>query len=210
MTEVAATVVTESPNACKQGTVGVPLPGTIVKIVSPETTDEIGYNEVGEICFHTPTMMMGYFNKPDETNLMKKLHADGIEWIHSGDLGKVDPEGFLTVVGRIKRIIEIRQNGIYHNVFPKLLEDELEKTEGVDAIAIVGRKKPEIINELVAFVVKKDDCEEIKIEMALSELSEHLLAAWEQPVEYRFIEEFPRTTIGKVDYRKLEDIVNNI
>ena len=71
-------------------------------------------------------------------------------------------------------------------------------------------KKPEIINELVAFVVKKDDCEEIKIEMALSELSEHLLAAWEQPVEYRFIEEFPRTTIGKVDYRKLEDIVNNI
>ena len=71
-------------------------------------------------------------------------------------------------------------------------------------------EKPEIINELVAFVVKKDDCEEIKIEMALSELSEHLLAAWEQPVEYRFIEEFPRTTIGKVDYRKLEDIVNNI
>lgn len=141
MTEVAATVVTESPNIYKQGTVGVPLPGTIIKIVSPETTDEIGYNEVGEICFHTPTMMRGYFNKPDETNLMKKLHSDGIEWIHSGDLGKVDTEGFLTVVGRIKRIIEIRQDGIYHKVFPKLLEDELEKTEGVDAIAIVGRKK---------------------------------------------------------------------
>lgn len=94
MTEVAATVVTESPNACKQGTVGVPLPGTIVKIVSPETTDEIGYNEVGEICFHTPTMMARYYNKPIETNLMKKLHDDGMEWIHSGDLGKVDTEGF--------------------------------------------------------------------------------------------------------------------
>ncbi len=206
MSEVAATVVTESPNVYKQGTVGVPLPGTMIKIVEPETVEEVGYNEVGEICFHTPTMMAGYYNKSDETNFVKKLHADGLEWIHSGDLGKVDTEGYLTVVGRIKRIIEIRQNGIYHKVFPKLLEDELEKTEGVESITVVGRKRPEIINELIAFVVKNDGYEEINIKAALIESAGRLLKEWEQPVEYRFIDKFPRTAIGKVDFKKMEEM----
>ena len=204
MTEVAATVVTSTPDIHRAGTVGIPLPGTIIKVVEPDTTHELSYDEDGEICFHTPTTMLGYFKNIDETNHIIKVHDDGKKWVHSGDIGHISKDGFLTISGRIKRIIATWEDGVYHKVFPKLLEDIFMKIKGVNAVSVVGRKITDVFHELVAFVVideckSKDEMLELLKNQAVKQLN-----TWERPVEYRFVEELPRTAVGKVDYRELE------
>ena len=206
MTEVASTVVTSSPRANQMGTVGIPVPGTVIKIVDPETTSELSYDEDGEICFHTPSMMLGYYKEEEETKNIIKLHTDGMLWVHSGDIGRISRDGFLAVVGRIKRIISVRKDGIYHKVFPKLLEEKLEKADGVEGIVIVGRERPAIEHELVAFVVKNSQRTQEEVEGQLQEYVQKNLEIWEQPIEYHFVEAFPRTDVGKLNYRKLEEM----
>lgn len=207
MTEVGSTVVTSNPDVNRIGTVGIPLPGTIIKIVEPETTNELTYDKDGEICFHAPTMMLGYYKQEEETNKIIKRHEDGMLWVHSGDIGHISEDGFLSVVGRIKRIISVRMDGIYHKVFPKLIEEVLEKEVGVETVAVVGRAKEGIEHELVAFVVKNSDATWEKIENKMRQTATEKLEAWEQPKEYRLIEMIPRTAAGKMDYRKLEEMV---
>lgn len=206
MTEVASTVVTSSPRADRMGTVGIPLPETVVKIVEPETTRELTYDVEGEICFHTPTMMLGYYKEEEETKNIIKLHPDGMLWVHSGDIGRISRDGFLVVVGRIKRIISIRKDGIYHKVFSKLIEETLGKADGVEGIVIVGREKPAIEHELVAFVVKNSQREEEEVKCQLQKYAQKNMETWERPIEYRFVENFPRTDVGKINYRKLEEM----
>lgn len=207
MTEVGSTVVTSNPDVNRIGTVGIPLPGTIIKIVEPETTNELTYDKDGEICFHAPTMMLGYYKQEEETNKIIKRHEDGMLWVHSGDIGHISEDGFLSVVGRIKRIISVRMDGIYHKVFPKLIEEVLEKEVGVETVAVVGRAKEGIEHELVAFVVKNSDATWEKNENKMRQTAIEKLEAWEQPKEYRLIEMIPRTAAGKMDYRKLEEMV---
>lgn len=207
MTEVGSTVVTSNPDVNRIGTVGIPLPGTIIKIVEPETTNELTYDKDGEICFHAPTMMLGYYKQEEETNKIIKRHEDGMLWVHSGDIGHISEDGFLSVVGRIKRIISVRMDGIYHKVFPKLIEEVLEKEVGVETVAVVGRAKEGIEHELVAFVVKNSDATWEKIENKMRQTAIEKLEVWEQPKEYRLIEMIPRTAAGKMDYRKLEEMV---
>lgn len=208
MTEVGSTVVTSNPGVNRIGTVGIPLPGTIIKIVEPETTNELTYDKDGEICFHAPTMMLGYYKQEEETNKIIKRHEDGMLWVHSGDIGHISEDGFLSVVGRIKRIISVCMDGIYHKVFPKLIEEVLEKEAGVETIAVVGRAKEGIEHELIAFVVKNSDATWEKLENQMRQTATKKLEAWEQPKEYRLIETLPRTAAGKMDYRKLEEMVN--
>ena len=207
MTEVGSTVVTSNPDVNRIGTVGIPLPGTIIKIVEPETTNELTYDKDGEICFYAPTMMLGYYKQEEETNKIIKRHEDGMLWVHSGDIGHISEDGFLSVVGRIKRIISVRMDGIYHKVFPKLIEEVLEKEVGVETVAVVGRAKEGIEHELVAFVVKNSDATWEKIENKMRQTAIEKLEAWERPKEYRLIEMIPRTAAGKMDYRKLEEMV---
>lgn len=204
MSEVAATVVTSTPRVHRLGTVGIPLPGTTIKIVEPDTTKELTYNTDGEICFHSPTTMIGYFMQEAETHNIIKYHDDGMLWVHSGDIGRISEDGFLTVSGRIKRLITIQENGIYHKVFPKPIEDELAMADGINSIVIVGRKKPIIENELIAFAVKESNVYEKKIVDSLNKIARDKLETWERPAEYRFIEKIPRTTVGKIDYLTLE------
>ena len=204
MTEVGSTVVTSTPDIYKEGTVGVPLPGTVVKIVNVTTQNELSYDEDGEVCFYTPTMMLGYFRDTDETDHIIRKHDDGKSWVHSGDIGHISKDGFLVISGRIKRIIMTWQDGVYHKVFPKLLEDIFMEIKGVNAVSVVGRKITDVFHELVAFVVideckSKDEMLELLKNQAVKQLN-----TWERPVEYRFVEELPRTAVGKVDYRELE------
>lgn len=204
MTEVAATVVTSTPSVHRLGTVGIPLPGTTIKIVEPDTTKELRYNTDGEICFNAPTMMIGYYLQEAETRNIIKKHDDGMFWVHSGDIGRITEDGFLSVVGRLKRVIAIRKYGIYHKVFPKPIEDELAMADGINSIVIVGRKKPIIENELIAFAVKESNVDEKKIVDSVNKIARDKLETWERPAEYRFVEKIPRTTVGKIDYLTLE------
>ena len=189
------------------GTVGIPLPGTIVKIVEPDTMKELSYEQDGEICFCTSTMMLGYYKDEEETDNIIRCHADGKRWIHSGDIGHISEDGFLTVSGRIKRMIVTWGENAYHKVFPRLIEELFAELEGINAVTVVGRKTTDVFHELIAFVVLDETYGEEEMLKVLKKTAEEKLDTWEQPVEYRFMERLPKTAIGKVDYRKLETMV---
>jgi len=208
MSELAATVCTGSATLQRFGTVGIPLPNTNVKIVEIETEDEVMCGKQGEVCIYAPSVMAGYFNNPDETNAILRQHKDGQLWIHTGDIGVMDEDGFLTIIGRIKRMINILEGCLYHKVFPKLLEEQLENIPGVQAVSIVGSGGLPDTQKLVAFIVSDADKENLKKEIRKF-VSENF-KSYEQPAEYRFIDRLPRTTIGKVDYRALEQEAQNV
>lgn len=206
MTEVGATLCTASSNALKVGTVGIPLPQSNVKIIDANTGLELPCGKEGEICFHTRCAMLSYFNAPEETVNVLRKHDDGKTWVHTGDIGYVDEDGFVSIVGRIKRIITVRENGIYHKVFPKLLEEKLEKMELISSAIVVGRPSPYIENELVAFVVCKDvSVNERNAIEEIKAFSEDIFESYERPAEYRIVDKLPLTAIGKIDFRKLEE-----
>lgn len=104
MTELGATVITEMNSARRVGSVGIPLNRVNVKVVDSETGEEKQYGETGEIVLHAPGMMLGYWKNQQETDNAVETDREGRRWIHTGDLGKVDEDGFVYVQGRIKRI----------------------------------------------------------------------------------------------------------
>ncbi len=189
----------------KRGTIGVPLLYTNVKIVDENTNKELQYNTRGEICINSPCNMSGYYKNEEETNIVIKRHDDGLLWVHTGDIGSIDEDGFITIVGRIKRIVIVVVNGIYHKVFPKILEDKFMEMDCINAISIVGRKTDsEEMNELIGFVVLNNGYLPEDVRKELSLFSTQSFEEYERPRRFVFIEKIPITTIGKVNYRALE------
>lgn len=202
MSELAATVCTGKPGVIRFGTVGIPLPDTNAKIIDMETGEELGYGQQGEVCIMAPSVMAGYYKNEAETNAILKKHKDGRWWIHTGDIGIIDSDGFLTIVGRIKRMIYTVEGLVYHKVFPKLLEEQLEKIPGVQSAIIVGNSTCPEKCKLVAFIVADPNHPVTESEMKAFAMEN--FESYEQPAEYRFIAELPRTKLSKVDYRELE------
>ncbi len=188
----------------KQGTIGVPFIYTSIKIVNEETNKELTYRQVGEICINAPCVMRGYYNNEDETEQVLKKHDDSEIWVHTGDLGSIDEDGFITIVGRIKRMILTSENDIFHKVFPKILEDAFLKLDSINAISIVGKPNKETINDLIAFVVLEEGISREHALSAIQQFAKDKLESFERPVAFIFEDKLPLTTIGKVDYRALE------
>ncbi len=201
-----ATTRTVEKTVYKKGTVGIPLVHTVIKIVDPDTGEIQKYGHNGEICIHGPCTMMEYFNQPEETSNVLKVHDDGLLWVHTGDIGSVDEDGFITISGRIKRMILTFEDGVCHKVFPKLLEDEFAKCDCIKAVSIVGkgRQDESLVNDLIVFAVREDGVSEAFAEAALHKFAEEHFETYERPRKYIFVDALPRTTIGKVDYRALE------
>lgn len=202
MSELAATVCTGKPDVIRAGTVGIPLPDTNAKIIDIESGVELGYGQQGELCIMAPSVMAGYYKDEAETAAILKKYENGGSWIHTGDIGIIDTDGFLTIIGRIKRMINILEGAVYHKVFPKLLEERLEKLLGVQSAILVGTSTYPEQCRLVAFVVTDPDY--VVTETELRAFAAKNFANYEQPVEYRFVIELPRTKLGKVNYRVLE------
>ena len=114
----------------KEGSIGIPFPDTYFKIVKPDTEEEVPYGEEGEIVLSGPTVMLGYYNKPEETAKTLRKHADGLTWLYTGDLGCMDDQGFVYFRGRIKRMIVTSG----YNVYPAQLENILDAHEKVQMI----------------------------------------------------------------------------
>lgn len=190
----------------KSGSVGIPSVTTTVSIFDTETGEELSYGEVGEICITGPSMMKGYDNRPDETANIMRTHSDGNVWIHSGDIGYMDEDGFLFVKGRVKRMIT-RFDG--HKVFPVTIESFVTKNDEVRNCSVIGvndlkhgqGQYPIVIVELdetikeVEPVLKRiyDDCQTFLEERG-------------RPVGVYAIKEIPLTGSGKNDYVELEKI----
>lgn len=190
----------------KQGTIGVPFVYTNLKVIDTETKKELSYGKRGEICISSPCVMMGYFNEDEETSNILKRHDDGLLWVHSGDIGSIDEDGFISIVGRSKRMILTFESNFYYKVFPKLLEDEYAKCSCIKAISIVGRGRADdsLVNDLIAFAVLEDGVSEAAALEELQTFAQEHFESYECPQKYIFIDKLPRTTIGKVDYRALE------
>lgn len=206
MTELAATAVSSCHYANEIGSVGIPLIANTIKIVEQDTFEELGFNQIGEICISGPSVMLGYYKNPKETSQMMVFDENGVRWIRTGDLGYITKEGFLFHKGRIRRIYMTVYNGQPAKIFPMLVEDAINHLASVSECSVVGRKrKNSDYYEAVAFVVKKDrSYTDKQFKKDLVSVCKESVPTYMIPVEYIFIDELPHTLVGKVDFRKLE------
>ena len=207
MSEVSAAACCNFNNVHKNGSVGIPLLKTTVSVFRPDSFEELGYDEMGEICITGPTMMLGYLNNPEETARVMRCHPDGTVWIHSGDLGYMDADGFVYIKGRMKRII-IRHDG--HKVFPTQLEGIIGGCGKVEACAVVAvRDRERAQGKLpMAFVKLRDSIPHERFQAIRDEilaLCNAQLPLKDRLYDLAFVPELPHTAVGKIDYRRLED-----
>ncbi len=204
MSEVAAGVaICSAHDVNKIGSVGIPLTHTVMSVFDVITGKELSYNEEGEICMTGPNTMVGYYNNEIETNNVIKKHDDGLLWVHSGDIGYIDEDGFVFIKDRIKRVI-IRHDGF--KVFPSLIEKTVDTHKIIVSNCAVGIADTEHSQGKlpVVYAVLKENCNEDEIKKELFELCQKELPEYVQPVDFIFIDKMPLTPIGKVDYRALE------
>lgn len=202
MTEASACATFSSKKANKLDSAGIPLVKTTISVFEPGTTNELKSGEIGEICIKTPTMMLGYYDRDIETSDVKVLHEDGY-WIHSGDLGYVDDDGFVFPKDRIKRMI-IRSG---FKVFPSEIENLFMSHYAVESCAVVGVPDDVDVTAPEVHIVLKNDYKEYidDVKKELIELFKNSsLPPYFEPVEYVFRDHMPLTNIGKVDFISLQ------
>jgi len=200
MTEGVVATTVNPYDVQKPGSIGKTLDGVKLKIIEPNTENELPIEEVGEIVFSSVTNMLGYYNDPEETAITMKKHSDGENWIHSGDLGYVDSDGYCFFKGRIKRMIVT--NG--YNVFPNELENIIEGIDFVDRCCILGIPNGEGTQKIKAFIVLKNGTPETdETKQKIIEISRKSIARYAIPKEIEFIKEMPKTKVGKVDFKAL-------
>ena len=201
---------TETVTACcltpatmyKQGSIGIPFPDTYIKIVKPDTDEELPYGEEGEILLAGPTVMKEYMNHPDETANTLRVHADGLKWVYTGDLGYMDNEGFIYFKGRAKRMIITSG----YNVYPGQIENILDAHEYVQMSCVIGIPDPYKMQKIKAYVklaqgVQPSD----KVKSELLGYCAENIAKYSMPYDIEFRDELPKTLVGKVAYRQLEE-----
>ena len=191
----------------RAGSIGVPFPDTFYKIVAVGTTDEVAAGTEGEICISGPTVMLGYMDNPEETAQTLRTHGDGRIWLHTGDLGYMDADGFVYFRQRIKRMLIT--NG--YNVYPSQLENIIDGHEKVLLSCVIGIKDPQRGQRIKAYIVPMPGIEPndaLKAEI-LDYCKEHI-AKYALPREVEFRTELPKTLVGKVAYRKLEEEANGV
>lgn len=188
-------------NMSREGSIGIPFPDTFYKIVKVGTTEELPYGEEGEICLAGPTVMLEYCNHPEETAQTMRVHDDGRTYVHTGDLGVMDEDGFIYFRQRIKRMIITSG----YNVYPSQMENIFDAHEAVHMSCVIGVPDPYKIQKIKAFVVLKPGFEagEAMKKQLLEYCSKHV-AKYAMPYDIEFRQDLPKTLVGKVAYRVLE------
>ncbi len=201
-TETVTACCLTPPTMFKEGSIGVPFPDTYIKIVEPGTDRELSYGEEGEILLAGPTVMKEYMNHPDETAQTLRRHADGLTWVYTGDLGTQDEEGFIYFRGRAKRMII--SSG--YNVYPGQLENILDANELVQMSCVIGVPDAYKMQKVKAFVKLNPEVpatEETKEKIMA--YCRRNIARYAMPYDIEFREDLPKTLVGKVAYRVLEE-----
>ena len=201
---------TETVTACcltpnhmyKEGSIGLPFPDTYIKIVTPDTEEELPYGQEGEIVLAGPTTMKEYMHHPEETARTLRRHADGLTWVHTGDLGKMDEEGFVYFKGRAKRMIITSG----YNVYPAQIENILDAHELVQMSCVIGVPDSYKMQKVKAFVKLAAGVEATEeTRQAILDHCRRHVAKYAMPYDLEFREEMPKTLVGKVAYRMLEE-----
>lgn len=201
MTEVSSSACYSKENSYVEGSVGIPLINNSISIFDADTMDEKLFEEEGEVCIKTDTMMSRYFNNEIENNNVIKIHEDGSTWVHTGDIGKMNSNGNLFVIGRMKRMIV--SNG--SKIFPISVESIICKNPYVESCVIVGAEHKTLRHVPVAHIVLNDN--NIDKEKLIDELNSEIkkeLPDYYLPFIYVFRRNMPLTSIDKIDYKMLE------
>lgn len=208
MSEMSGAATCCFSNIYKDDSSGIPLLCNTIGIFDPETGEELDYGQEGEVCMTGRGMMKGYHGLPEETANVIRRHADGRLWIHSGDIGHLDKDGFVYIRGRIKQII-IKFDG--HKVFPVQVEGVISRHKAVGACAVVGIPDPAHgqgqvplgIVELKATLAADADRELIRREILT--LCQEQCEERGRPADIVFIDKMLHTGLNKHDYRALSE-----
>ena len=202
LTEAVAAVSVDLKGASRPGTIGIPWPGIYIRIFEPTTEKAVPYNTDGEICVCGPVVMLGYYNNEAETNNILKFHKDGNIWLHTGDIGSMDEDGFITYKQRLKRMII--SSG--YNVYPSQIEEVLMQHKAVLTVSVIGIPHPYKQEVAKAYIVlNKGYYKSEKLINELKDLCSKNLAHYAIPKEFEFRSSLPKTIVGKIDFTKLQE-----
>lgn len=186
----------------KEGSIGLPFPDTLYKTVTPGTMDEVPAGEDGEIIISGPTVMKGYLKNEKETAAALVKDAQGRIWLRTGDMGAIDKDGYIYFRQRIKRMIITSG----YNVYPSQVEKAIESHPAVDYCCVIGIQDLYRMERIKAFIVTKEGfTQNDELKDSLKAHCRKLIAGYAIPKDIEFRTELPRTLVGKVAYRKLEE-----
>jgi long-chain acyl-CoA synthetase len=200
LTEAVTAIMAMPLHTRRPGSIGVPFPDMLAAVCAPGKTEELPAGEEGEICVSGPAVMLGYLDNPDATAETLVRHSDDRVWLHTGDIGKMDEDGFFYFTSRLKRMI--KSSGF--NVYPAQVEAVLYRHPDVAEVCVIGVPDEAQGERVKAFVVANDRSREGP-ELA-DELIRHCreqLIKWSCPRDVEFRSELPKTRVGKVDYSAL-------
>jgi long-chain acyl-CoA synthetase len=181
----------------REGSIGIPFPSTDARVVSlDDPAKELGVNEVGELELKGPQVMKGYWNNEAETKLVLR---DG--WLLTGDIAKMDVDGYFYIVDRKKDLISV--GGL--KVYPREVEEILFEHPAVKEAAVVGYPDPYMGETVKAYIVLKDPAQKGQAEAEITAFCRDRLAKYKVPYKYEFVSELPKSLVGKVLRRKLRE-----
>ena len=201
LTECVTGCALSPPGFYRPGSIGIPIPSVRICVVKPDTIEELPPGTEGEFAVLTEQTMNGYINDPEATAQTLRTHADGQVWLHTGDLGTMDEDGYLYFLGRIKRIIKV--SGI--SVYPAQVEQILETHPKVKTACVIGIPDDYQVSSVKAFIIPADGvvADEALAQDVKAFAKQHLLK-WAAPRHIEFRSQLPMTKVGKVAYTDLE------
>ncbi|HMK66787.1 MAG TPA: AMP-binding protein, partial [Thermodesulfobacteriota bacterium] len=201
LTEAVTGIISTPQDGYREGSVGIPFPDMLAKVVGIGTMEEVPIGEEGELCISGPAVMLGYLEQPEETAKVLKTHPDGRVWLHTGDIFTMDEDGYFYFKLRLKRMI--KSSGM--NVYPVQVEAVLDKHPEVQAACVIGVPDEAQVEMVKAFVVLKDGSKAgPEMEKNLITHCRENLIKWSCPREIEFKDNLPQTKVGKIAYTELE------
>lgn len=183
------------------GSIGIPFPDTYFKIVIHGTHDEAPYGTDGEICISGPSVMVGYLDNLKETVQTLRVHDDGRIWLHTGDIGSMDEDGFVYFRQRLKRIII--SSG--YNIYPSHVEKIINEHPAVLTSTVIGVAHPYKVQVAKAYIVLKNDFElTADLKKDIEDHCKKNLAKYSMPAIFEYRDSLPKTLVGKIAYKELE------
>jgi len=201
LTEAVTGIMSTPIDRYREGSVGVPYPDMLAKVVKTGTQKEVPPGEEGELCLNGPPVMLGYLDQPEETAKTLQKHDDGRTWLHTGDIFTMDRDGYFYFKLRLKRMI--KSSGM--NVYPAQVEAVLYNHPDVRDACVIGVPDETQVERVKAFVVLKDKTKAGPDEgNALIDHCRENLIKWSCPREVEFRDSLPLTRVGKIAYTELQ------
>ncbi len=204
MTECVTSCILNPRENVKIGSVGLPLGDTKVRIVKPGTFEDVGVNENGELIINGSSVMLGYLDEPEETANTLRKDADGSIWLFSGDMCRMDEDGYVFFVQRIKRMIIT--NG--YNVYPTEVEKVIQTCDAVESVCVVGIKDRLSGQRVAACIVLKDGADQKQARQDILNVCKNGMEEFSIPTKIEFMDKLPLTNMGKTNFTELEKMMN--